>query len=104
MGSLANKLHPKRFPGMSPKMAAIVAHILGEDWTEPGIAELVITSDGLVLARDDGDVGCNTVIGSAGDLDSNVRLLIDIAGLTPEERAAWDILYQASVCDWRRAR
>lgn len=47
--TLARKLHPDRFSAMSGKMAAIVAFILGESWTEPEIAALAVTSDGFVL-------------------------------------------------------
>ena len=101
MDGLAVKLHPNRFPNMSGKMAAIVAYVLGEHWTDPELAELAITSDGLVLGREDGDVGCNTVIGSAEDLGRNVRFLITMAGLTDEERAEWDRLYRTRVADWR---
>ena len=48
---LAAKLHPDRYTAMSGKMAAIVAYILGDRWTEPAISELVVTSDGFVLAQ-----------------------------------------------------
>ena len=51
MPTLADKLHPNRFPGMSGRMAAIVGYILGEEWSRPRIAELVVTSDGWLLAR-----------------------------------------------------
>ena len=39
MDPLLTKLRPSRFPGMSPFMAAIVGYVLGESYTEPGIAE-----------------------------------------------------------------
>ena len=35
--SLSAKLHPSRFPGMSPLMAAIVGFVLGESFTHPEI-------------------------------------------------------------------
>lgn len=54
---LAEKLHPDRFTEMSPRMAAVVGYILQERFTEPAIAELVVTSDGFVLARMEGEVG-----------------------------------------------
>lgn len=37
MPTLTEKLHPSRFSEMSPFMAAIVAYVLGEAWTEPAI-------------------------------------------------------------------
>ena len=98
-GSLAKKLHPGRFPGMSGKMAAIVGYILGESWTEPEVFELAITSDGFVLAGQSGDVGCNDWVGSAQDLERNVQNLLAVAGLTPEERQSWDALYRARIVD-----
>lgn len=42
MKSLASKLHPSRFPGMSPMMAAVVGFVLGESFTDPAIAEVVV--------------------------------------------------------------
>ena len=51
---LVTKLRPDRFPGASGKMVAVVAFILGEHWTDPAISELVVTSDGFVLAQQEG--------------------------------------------------
>ena len=99
--SLAQKLHPRRYTEMSGKMAAIVAYILGEHWTKPGIAELAISGDGFVLAREEGDVGCNNWIGMAQDLERNVSNLLAVAELTPEERREWRALYRSKVTDWR---
>ena len=33
MPTLTERLHPRRFPGMSGKMAAVVGYILGEGWS-----------------------------------------------------------------------
>ncbi len=96
VGTVPSKLHPSRFTGMSGKMTAIVAYVLGQHWTEPQIAELII-NDGVVLAREVGDVGYNTFIGSAQDLETNVSNLLAVAGLTEHERAIWDTLYSARV-------
>jgi hypothetical protein len=62
--SVANKLHPDRFPAMSGKMAAIVGYILGESWTEPDISALSVTSDGFVTTEAE-------FLGEAADLDRN---------------------------------
>ena len=99
--SLAEKLHPSRYTEMSGKMAAIVACILREKWTEPAMAELCITSDGGLLARMEGDIGFNDFLGSVYDLERNVSNLLEVAELTKEERAEWDGLY-AGITDWRR--
>lgn len=44
--TLADKLHPDRFTEMSGKMAAIIAFVLGEDWTDPAIRWMSVSSDG----------------------------------------------------------
>ena len=66
---LIRKLDPSRFPGMSGKMAAIVGYILEARFADPAIAELVVTSDGFVLAAREGDTGTNELIGERSDLD-----------------------------------
>ncbi len=99
--SLSTKLHPRNFTAMSGKMAALVGYILDESWSDPALAELHITTDGFVLARTQGDVGCNEFIGSAGDLENNISHLLDVADLTQEERQLWDKLYARKVLDWR---
>lgn len=80
-------LHPDRFPGMSSKMRAIVGYILELKVTSPAIEELVATSDGFLMARVTGDVGCNDFIGSMSDFKNNWSRLIRIpgTGLTSEE-------------------
>jgi hypothetical protein len=49
---------------MSAQMAAIVGYILNERFSEPAISELVVTTDGFVLAQREGEVGANDLIGS----------------------------------------
>ena len=91
------KLHPGRFVGMSGKMAAIVGYISDERYTSPAINELVVTSDGFVLAEHVGEVGANDMIGGESDLLRNWNNLLDVAGLTPEERTEAETAYQAHV-------
>ena len=50
MSDLAAKLRPDRFSEMSDVMAGIVGYIVGEDFTEPSITDLLVTADGFVLA------------------------------------------------------
>jgi hypothetical protein len=92
---LATKLDPKRYTAMSGKMAAIVGYVLGEAFTDPEIAEIVITSDNAALARHEGDVGCNAFLGSAGDLADNWNRLLDTAELADEERKLADAMFLA---------
>lgn len=95
--TLVDKLHPTRFPNMSGKMAAIVACVLGERWTSPAITELVITSDGHLLAAHEGDYGCNDYLGWASELENNWQRLLEAAGLTPAERRKADAAFEKAV-------
>lgn len=97
---LAKKLHPSRFTEMSGKMAAIVAYILNETWTEPAITDMCITSDGYVLAQHEDDIGMNQIIGSAEDLKRNWAALLTAAGLDDEEKAEAQRLFDARIKVW----
>ena len=58
MESLSKKLHPSRFPGMSPFMAAVVGYVLGESFTDPAIAEITVSeTENLVYIRKSGAAG-----------------------------------------------
>lgn len=86
MDTLKTKLRPSRFPGMSPMMAAIVGYVLGESYTDPEIAEITVSeNENLVYIRKAGAVGFDG-LQSLEDLRNNWNRLIDVAGLTPEER------------------
>lgn len=86
MHGLKAKLNPRRFPGMSPFMAAIVGYVLGESYTDPEIAEIAVSeSEGLVYIRQAGAVGFDGMQ-SLDDLRENWNRLLDAAGLAPDER------------------
>jgi hypothetical protein len=95
--SLTEKLNPSRFPGMSPMMAAIVGYVLGESFTNPEIAELTVSeNENLVYIRKAGAVGFDG-LQSLEDLRNNWNRLIDVAGLTPEERSEAVRLFNSKV-------
>jgi hypothetical protein len=86
MRELTNKLNPARFPGMSPMMAAVVGYVLGESFTDPEIAEISVSeAEGIVYFRKAGAVGFDGMQ-SLDDLRNNWNRLLDVAGLTPDER------------------
>ena len=66
-------------------MAGIVGFIVQAQFTDPEIAEIVVTSDGFVLARADGEVSANHFIGRYPDLLRNWLRLIAAAELTTRE-------------------
>lgn len=95
--NLIDKLHPARFSEMSPLMAAIVGYVLGESFTTPSIAELTVSEqENLVYIRPDGSVGFEGVQ-SLEDLRNNWNRLLDVAGLTDEERKEAVGLFNARV-------
>jgi hypothetical protein len=94
---LNHKLSPNRFPLMSGLMAAIVGHVLGVVFVSPCIAEIVVTADGFVLARNEGDCGANNFIGNYTDLLRNWTGMLSAAGLTTIERMEAESLFAAKI-------
>ena len=88
---------------MSGRMAAIVGYILDERFSDPAISELVVTSDGFVLAQSEGEVGANDLIGSETDLNRNLLDLITAAGLSAEEIEEFGRLQRKRIQRYRRA-
>jgi hypothetical protein len=83
---------------MSGKMAAVVGYILDEPFTNPRISELVVTSDGFVLAQSEGEVGANEMLGSEADLNRNLMLsLIEAAGLDEAQVAEFGRLQRERI-------
>jgi hypothetical protein len=92
--ALKSKLDPRRFPGMSGRMAAILGYFLGEEYTDPQVYSLSITSDGFLVSG-------NYFLGAAEDLENNVTRLLDCAGVTKEEEAEFRRIMKQKIQDWR---
>ena len=97
MESLIAKLHPRRFSAMSPKMASIVAYILGQEWVTPQVNGLMVTSDGFLLAQVKGDIGYNHFIGDESDFVRNWDDLLKVAALGPDEYTLAEKLFGEKV-------
>ncbi len=95
--ALAQKLHPDRFPRMSDLMAAIVGFVIDKRFTKNAIAEIIVTSDGFLLARAEGEVGANYFIGTHADLTRDWNALLVAAGLTTPEWIEAAALFAAKV-------
>ena len=67
---------------MSGRMAALLGAVFQETWTEPRIADLLHTSDGMLLARHEGDCGFNNFVGAVSDWERNLRGIAVAARLT----------------------
>jgi hypothetical protein len=85
---VAEKLHPHRFPRMSAKFAAVLGAMLGQTWTDPALVELVITSEGFILGRHEGEPTCKEFLGPESWLKENLAKLLDTSGidLTEQEK------------------
>lgn len=79
--NIKRALNPSRFPGMSGKMMAILGYIIEEKYTSPSVRELMVTSDGILMARVEGDIGFNDIMGSVDDFKRNWNKLIHLQGL-----------------------
>ena len=67
-------------------MAAVVGYVLGESYTDPDIAEITVSEhENLVYIRQEGAAGFGG-IESLVDLRNNWNQLIDVAGLSAEQR------------------
>ena len=101
--AVKRKLNPRRFPGMSPRMAAIVGFVVSEKFAAPQIQSMYITSDGFVIARSGAageGLGHEQFIGALSDLEDNWERLLDAADLTAQERAVAERLF-TRISDFR---
>jgi len=96
---LVAKLSPERFPNLSGKMAAVVGYILDEPFSEPAIASLSVTAEGLVLAQPEG--GHAEILGTQADLDRNLVSLVDAAGLDHDEVAEFGRLQRERIARYQ---
>src|SRR3982074_1581561 len=53
---------------VSDHFQAILGCLLGEDWTTPKLVEMVITPDGHLLGRCDGEAAFKVFLGASEDL------------------------------------
>ena len=101
--NLVKKLRPENFSAMSGRMAAIVGYILGEKFTDPSVAQLIVMDDGFVLARHAGESQANTIIAPLTDLQRNWAKLLDAANLSEDERQEANALFDKRVGKGGRA-
>lgn len=90
---LAGKLHPRNFTAMSGRMAAILGYVLGQDWVEPKVAWLAVDSGGNLVSD-------AVFIGSLEDYRRNLDRLFDVAEVTLEEVALYELMFAERVDDW----
>jgi hypothetical protein len=74
-----------RTVNVSEHFQAILGCMLGEDWTTPRLLEMVITPDGHLLGRCDGQPGFSTFLGASEDLLRNIHGVAPVAELDGDE-------------------
>lgn len=70
---------------VSEHFQAILGCLLGENWTTPRLVKMVVTPDGALLGRCDGQPGFSTFLGAAADLIRNIHGVAPVAGLDGDE-------------------
>ena len=70
---------------VSDHFQAILGCLLKEDWTTPRLVEMVVTSDGQMLGRCDGQATHEVFLGEADDLIKNIHGVASIAELDGDE-------------------
>jgi hypothetical protein len=70
---------------VSDHFQVILGCLLGEDSTTPRLVEMVITPDGHLLGRCEGDVSFKGFLGDSGDLVRNIHGVAPIAELDGDE-------------------
>jgi len=97
--NIKRALNSNRFPAMSIKMKAVVGFIIEERYATPSIDQMMVTSDGIIMARVTGDIGYNHIIGSVSDFKRNWDKLIHNPnlGLSAEEVKHLEVLPSVSI-------
>jgi len=70
---------------VSEHFQAILGCLVGEDWTTPRLVEMVITPDGHLLGRCEGEPSFKAFLGAADDLIRNIHGVAPVAELDGDE-------------------
>jgi hypothetical protein len=70
---------------VSDHFRAILGCLLGEDWTTPRLIEMVITPDGHLIGRCEGEASFKVFLGASEDLIQNIHGVAPVAELDGDE-------------------
>ena len=70
---------------VSDHFQAILVCLVGEDWTTPRLIEMVLTPDGHVVGRCDGEASFRAYLGASEDLVRNIHGVAPVAELDGDE-------------------
>lgn len=74
-----------RVVDVSDHFRAILGCLLGEEWTTPRLAEMLITRDGHLLGRCEGETTFRAFLGASADLLRNIHGVTPVAELDGDE-------------------
>ena len=77
--------HKLRAVQVSEHFQASLGCLLSEDWTTPRLVEMVITPDGHILGRCDGEAAFKAFLGASEDLIKNIHGVAPVAELDGDE-------------------
>jgi hypothetical protein len=75
----------KKVREFTEEFQAILGCLLREDWTTPRLIEMVVTPDGHILGRCDGDPSFKAFPGASEDLIRNIHGVAPVAELDGDE-------------------
>ena len=70
---------------VSDHFQAILGCLIEEDWTTPKLIEMVITPDGHMLGRCEGETAFKVFLGASDDLIKNIHGVAPVAELDGDE-------------------
>ena len=70
---------------VSDHFRAILGCLLGENWTSPRLVEMIVTSDGHLVGRLEGESEFKIFLGEADDLIKNIHGVASVAELDGDE-------------------
>ncbi|QEG27048.1 hypothetical protein GobsT_18010 [Gemmata obscuriglobus] len=70
---------------VSDHFRAVLGCLLNKDWTTPRLVEMVITPDGHLLGRCDGEASFKAFLGASEDLLRNIHGVAPVAELDGDE-------------------
>jgi hypothetical protein len=70
--AIRRNLDPARVPNMSLQIAVILGVVLDRAYTTPALAELLVTPDGHVLARPEGEPGPPAYVAAVANLRASL--------------------------------
>src|SRR5689334_20206140 len=70
---------------ISAHFQAILGCLLNEDWTTPRLVEMVMTPDGALRGRCEGEAAFKAFLGASADLLRNIHGVAEVADLDGDE-------------------